>query len=153
MPCTKKSGHNYPDFNELEGWLCSEQPEEIVLEHAYGMEGSATQAVFHYGVGFGITYAACMTQIHSPTTLLRPQEWQPKLFSKLLLPKQLNEDSKVKALACVRKLYPDMNLLATTKCTTPHKGAVDAIALGFYHMWAKGYLPTYTTINKPTKTI
>lgn len=143
MPCTKASGHNYPDSAEIEAWLWKHQPEDIVIEHAYGMEGSSTQAVFHYGVGFGLTYGACLSQKVKEVVLLRPQEWQSKLFASILTGKQLQDDSKVKALACVRKLYPDANLFRNKRCSTPDEGMVDAVCIGFYYMWKIGALKEY----------
>jgi len=58
---------------------------------------------------------------------ITPQSWQ-----KVMLPKCKAGDTKPRALALAKELWPDETFLASPRCKVPHDGLIDAALIAEY---------------------
>ncbi len=58
---------------------------------------------------------------------ITPQQWQ-----KVLLPRCKAGDTKPRALALAKQLWPDETFLANKRCRVPHDGLIDAALIAEY---------------------
>lgn len=58
---------------------------------------------------------------------ITPQSWQ-----KVMLPKCKAGDTKPRALALAKELWPDETFLASSRCKVPHDGLIDAALIAEY---------------------
>lgn len=110
------------------------------------------------GIIFGISKSANASLLHNkgqiegilvangcPYTLIAPKVWQKEMFEGVKLqrkassgkkkdgtPKLGSVDTKKTALLACKRLYPDINLLATERSSVPHDGIVDAVLMAGY---------------------
>ena len=90
--------------------------------------------MFNFGDTFGIIRSVCELIGWEPI-YKRPQVWQ-----KAVLPKRIKSSGiqtgkteiKKVALSYVTRRFPTLTLTATRRCTTPHKGIVDAVCIAVY---------------------
>ena len=92
------------------------------LEKVGAMPGQGVVSMFNFGqnVGYikGMLEAFCI-----PYQEISPQRWK-KEFG-------LSSDKEASAEVC-RKLFPNINLLATPKCKKPHDGMAEALLMAEY---------------------
>lgn len=84
-------------------------------------------SMFNFGDGFGMLRAVITLQ-DWPRHFPQPNEWQASIFRGM----RKQKDVKKTALSFVSRRYPGVSLLATERCSTPHKGIVDALCLMEY---------------------
>lgn len=61
-----------------------------------------------------------------------PRTWQKEFWTVPKMAEGHKFDTKAAALVTVKKLFPDINLLASERCSVPHDGIVDAILIAEY---------------------
>ncbi len=95
-------------------------------EGGESMKQGAT-SMFNFGDGFG--------KIRSIVDLfdLRVEYPLPQKWQKMVLPaKGRTGNTKAAAISFVQRRYPEVSLLASPRCRTPHNGIADAVCLAEY---------------------
>lgn len=92
------------------------------LEKVGAMPGQGVTSMFNFGVSYGYIKGV-LEAIGIPYQEIPPQRWK-KEFG-------LNS-SKAASVDVCRKLFPDVNLLATDRCRKPHDGMAEALLLAEY---------------------
>lgn len=97
-------------------------PVMCCLEKVSAMPKQGVTSMFNFGKAYG--YIKGMLEAFSiPYQEIPPQRWK-KEFG-------LNSD-KEKSIDVCRRLFPDVNLLATPKCKKPHDGMAEALLMAEY---------------------
>ena len=92
------------------------------LEKVGAMPGQGVTSMFNFGVSYG--YIKGVLEANGiPYQEIPPQRWK-KEFG-------LNSDKAASVDVC-RKLFPDVNLLATPRCKKPHDGMAEALLMAEY---------------------
>jgi crossover junction endodeoxyribonuclease RuvC len=92
------------------------------LEKVGAMPGQGVTSMFNFGVSYGYIKGVLEAN-RIPYQEIPPQRWK-KEFG-------LNSDKAASVEVC-RKLFPDVNLLATPRCRKPHDGMAEALLLAEY---------------------
>ena len=119
---------------ELDGALLSDVltgywPEEkpmVAIEKIHGVPKWGASN-FAFGANFGIIKGVCMA-LKLSRFMIPPKEWQKEM----LKGKPRGEKTKASALQTAREIWPSEPWLATTRCSKPHDGAVDAALIAEY---------------------
>lgn len=98
-----------------EGALCC-------LEHVGARPGQGVTSMFSFGENFGFIQGL-LTAYSIPFELVRPQKWK-KEFS--------ITSNKNKSIAVCKRLFPDVSLLPTARCTKDNDGIAEALLLALY---------------------
>ena len=106
---------------ESEGWIPA-PPVICCLEKVGAMPGQGVTSMFNFGVSYGYIKGVLEAN-RIPYQEIPPQRWK-KEFG-------LNSDKAASVDVC-RKLFPDVNLLATDRCRKPHDGMAEALLLAEY---------------------
>lgn len=121
MPIIKARKGNEVDIATVWQWMLSLDDRgklTVVIEEPGGSK-SALAATSMAG-SFHALRAVCVIKSlrwHRIT----PREWQRQM-----LPSCAPGDTKPRALAAARQLWPDETFLASDRCRTPHDGLIDA---------------------------
>ena len=92
------------------------------LEKVGAMPGQGVTSMFNFGVSYG--YIKGVLEVFCiPYQEIPPQRWK-KEFG-------LNSDKAASVDVC-RKLFPEVNLLATPRCRKPHDGMAEALLMAEY---------------------
>lgn len=118
----------YEFLKPYEGTDC-----HVVFEKLGIIFGSSKRTAFEMGYQSGMIEAFC-TSLKLPFTKVPPKTWQKTMFTGVDPIKKQSKslDTKAMALVVAKRLFPDVNLLASSRCTTPHDGLVDALLLAEY---------------------
>ena len=92
------------------------------LEKVGAMPGQGVVSMFSFGQSVGYIKGVLETS-RIPYQEITPQKWK-KEFS-------LNSDKTASADVC-RRLFPDVDLLATPRCKKPHDGMAEALLMAEY---------------------
>ncbi len=92
------------------------------LEKVGAMPGQGVTSMFNFGVSYGYIKGV-LEAYRIPYQEIPPQRWK-KEFG-------LNSDKAASVEVC-RKLFPDVNLLATERCKKPHDGMAEALLMAEY---------------------
>ena len=92
------------------------------LEKVGAMPGQGVTSMFTFGRSFGFIEGVLRTS-NIPFQLVPPQKWK-KEFS-------LSTD-KNKSIEVCKRLFPEIVLRATPRCTTDHDGMAEALLLAEY---------------------
>ena len=92
------------------------------LEKVGAMPGQGVVSMFNFGQSVGYIKGV-LEAFRIPYQEITPQKWK-KEFG-------LNSDKAKSAEVC-RKLFPDINLLATPRCKKPHDGMAEALLMAEY---------------------
>jgi hypothetical protein len=105
----------------------------VAFEYITPLHFASKKANWSLAHQSGAIQAVC-TCLNLPYYAVPPKIWQKKMFEKLppMRDKKGSLDTKLMALAAVKVLYPDLDLRATQRCTTPHDGIVDSILICEY---------------------
>jgi hypothetical protein len=138
-----KIGNEY-DQREIFKIFCTYNLElkHFVLEDVHSIFGSSAKSNFQFGRGKGLLEMALIAA-DIPHTLVQPKKWQtiwegvPKQFKSTGKKKKNGEpvqkvDTKATSLIAVQRLFPNVDLRATKRCTTFHDGIVDALLMAEY---------------------
>jgi len=131
MPSSKARKGNEVDVSGVWTWLREITGDNmrdvtLVIEEPGGSKSA--QAAGSMSGSFQSIRAICIIK---GIRLIRitPQKWQHKM-----LPKCKQGDTKPRALALARELWPDESWLASNRCRTPHDGMIDAALIA---EWAR----------------
>lgn len=97
-----------------------------VLEKVGAMPKQGVTSMFNFGKTCGLLEGA-LAAYRIPYVLVAPQTWQ-----KVMLKDVKGEDPKKRALLACKRMYPNLNLLATERSKVPHDGIVDAVLMAKY---------------------
>lgn len=92
------------------------------LEKVGAMPGQGVTSMFNFGQSVGYIKGA-LEAFGIPYQEITPKRWK-KEFG-------LNSD-KTKSIDVCQRLFPDVNLLATSKCKKPHDGMAEALLMAEY---------------------
>lgn len=115
----------YPYSDKALVDLCNESIySEVIccLEKVGAMPGQGVVSMFNFGQSVGYIKGV-LEAFRVPYQEITPQKWK-KEFG-------LNSDKAASAEVC-RKLFPDINLLATPRCKKPHDGMAEALLMAEY---------------------
>ena len=111
----------YADF------LTEQKVEHVFVEKVSARPGNGSVSMFNFGQAYMFCYVVPKL-LKIPITLVTPQQWQKTMHvgvDKTLDPKQRS------LIACCR-LFPDVDLKASSRCKNQHDGMVDALLLAEY---------------------
>ena len=102
----------------------SYDPQEVMccLEKVGAMPGQGVVSMFSFGQSVGYIKGV-LESFRIPYQEITPQKWKREFG--------LSSDKAVSAEVC-RKLFPDINLLATPRCKKPHDGMAEALLMAEY---------------------
>jgi crossover junction endodeoxyribonuclease RuvC len=104
-------------------WFKSETCNAVCcLEHVGAMPGQGVTSMFSFGQNFGFIQGVLKAN-GIPFELVRPQKWK-KEFS-------ITADKNTSIEVC-KRLFPNVSLRRTDKCTTDHDGMAEALLLAEY---------------------
>lgn len=92
------------------------------LEQVHAFPGQSAQSQFNFGESFGYIRGVLET-LKVPYQMISPQKWK-KEFG-------LNSDKQLSIEVC-KRLFPDVCLLATPRCTKAHDGMAEALLMAEY---------------------
>lgn len=92
------------------------------LEHVGARPGQGVTSMFSFGENFGFIQGL-LTAYAIPYELVRPQKWK-KEFS-------ITADKNT-AISVCNRLFPDVSLLPTQRCTKPSDGIAEALLMAEY---------------------
>lgn len=120
--------HKEIDVPKLLAWACSYGPCELAIEEPLHHAPSA-QALRSMALNVGLVVGEArnypaIKRVHR----IEVRDWQKALLG----PKRNAKDTKVRALAAAKKLWPEEKWLATPRSKVPHDGIVDAALIAFY---------------------
>lgn len=109
-------------------WLASEEEDShVFIEKAQSFPGQGISSAFTYGTHFG-ELCGTLWACGLAHTLVPPKTWTKVIHAGT----KANDDPKKRTLEAVRRLFPDINLLATKRSSVPHAGLYDALAIAEY---------------------
>ena len=97
----------------------------IVLEKQTAMPGQGVTSMFRLGKGFGI-WEGLLTGMRLPYKVVSAREWQSTIC------KGYAGDTKTRSIAAASNLLPELSLMRTNGCKTPHSGIADAACMALY---------------------
>ncbi|GAA6308050.1 hypothetical protein PND83_02400 [Flavonifractor plautii] len=92
------------------------------LEHVGSMPGQGVTSMFHFGENFGFIQGV-LRAYKIPFELVRPQKWK-KEFS-------ITGDKNSSIQVC-KRLFPDVRLFRTARCTKEDDNMAEAVLLSEY---------------------
>ena len=93
-----------------------------VVEHVNAMPGQGVTSCFSFGQNFGFILGLLRAFV-IPFELVRPQKWK-KEFS--------CTSDKNTSIEVAQRLFPDVDLRRTPKCSKPHDGIAEALLMAEY---------------------
>lgn len=109
------------------GWLrgLEYQPMDMlaVIEKVGARPGQGVTSMFTFGQGYG-RILGWLEALEIPHVRVTPQIWQRDVHRGCPA-----ADSKARSLEAARRLFPAVNLKATPRSKTPHKGIIDALLI------------------------
>lgn len=128
---------NVPD---KQGW-------HIFIEEVHAIFGASAKSTFSFGFAYcAVQMAACVHNFK--WTLVQPKKWQSIAYQgipEMRKPSTTYNNRKGKpctrkgglktkemSLVAVKRLFPTIDLKASSRCRTPHKGIVDALLIAEY---------------------
>lgn len=109
------------EFVEFMNSICDRKA-VACIEQVGAMPGQGVTSMFTFGKSAGFAEGV-IRALGIKYQLVRPQIWK-KEFG-------LNTD-KQKSIDVCRRLFPDVNLLASSRCRKPHDGMAEALLMAEY---------------------
>lgn len=94
----------------------------VVLEHVGAMPGQGSVSMFNFGANFGFI-KGLLAANNLPYELVRPQKWK-RMFS--------CTSDKNTSVEVAHRLFPNVDLRRTTRCSKPHDGIAEALLMAEY---------------------
>jgi len=128
MPLCKIKEKVQLDLDELGKILSAVQGlnRYFVLEKVASMPKQGVASSFKFGRIFGMI-EGILSGISAAYILVPPQRWTREMTRKYT-----GKDPKIRAKQAVVDLFPEIDLLATSRSKVPHSGLVDALLLAEY---------------------
>ena len=93
-----------------------------VLERVFSSPQMGVRSAFSFGENFGFI-RGILTSFCIPHELVLPRKWK-NCFG-------ITADKNT-SIMCAQRLFPDVDLRATTKCKKPHDGKAEALLMAEY---------------------
>ena len=93
-----------------------------MLEHVGAMPKQGVSSTFKFGMNFGIIQGMLIA-LGIPFELVRPQKWK-KEFS--------CTSDKNTSISVAQRMFPDVDLKRTARCSKPHDGICEALLMAEY---------------------
>lgn len=122
-----KKTKNVIDLTALYTIIKEQKVDRVYLEKVASRPKQGVASVFSFGYAFGVLEMALVACQRS-YVLVSPQTWCKEMHQGL----SKDIDAKDRSLLIFKRLYPDLDLRATPRCTTPHSGLVDGLLLASY---------------------
>lgn len=113
---------NESDYAIVLNELASAPNVRVVLEHVGAMPGQGSVSMFNFGANFGFI-KGLLAANNLPYELVRPQKWK-RMFS--------CTSDKNTSVEVAHRLFPDVDLRRTTRCSKPHDGIAEALLMAEY---------------------
>lgn len=127
MPALRARKGNEIDIAAVWSWVADLDSREkitVIIEEPGGSKSA--QAAASMSGSFHALRALCVLKS------LRWHRITPQAWQKVMLPGCKAGDTKPRALAAVRQLWPDESFLASDRCRVPHDGLIDAALIAEY---------------------
>ena len=111
------------------------------VEKVSAMPGNGVTGMFKFGKSAGFIEGV-LSAMNIPYQLVPPQTWK-KEYS-------LNHDKDASITVCER-LFPNVNLLRTERCTTKHDGMAEALLIAEYARRKSGAGQRDTSLSQSVK--
>lgn len=128
------SFHDY-DMGDIceELKIVNEQHEcYAVVEDVHSVHGSSAKANFTFGYNKG-WIVGMLTAMRIPYSMIPPKEWQGGVWERC---DKVMEGRKVKtketSINCAKRIFPNVDLLRTPRCTKADDGICDALLMAEY---------------------
>ena|ERR1700748_545282 len=101
-----------------------------VLENVHSIFGAGAKSNFQFGFVAGII-EGILASCKIPYTKISPKTWQKEMWQGISVLKDAKGKTETKKMSLIaaKKLFPNTNLLATTRSTVEHDGIVDALLI------------------------
>lgn len=106
--------------------LREQPPEHVFIERAQAMPKQGVTSMFTYGRHFG-ELLGVLVALRLQHTLVRPRDWCRAMHVGTAA-----ETPKHRSLEACERLFPHLDLRATTRSKKPHTGIVDALCIAEY---------------------
>lgn len=100
--------------------------ELVVIEEVFAMSKSSASGMLTFGKSWGYLIGI-LVGLKIPYKTVAAKTWQKAMISS-----DTSIDTKTRAYQAVSKLYPNVELKATARSTTPHSGIVDSLLIAAY---------------------
>jgi len=104
----------------LEKWKVG----HVFIEKSQAMPKQGGVSMFNYGTGYGLLRGICVG-LRLPYTLVHPRTWKKVICKDM--PK-----SKEASIIAAKRLWPEINLLPTTRSRKESDGMADALCIAEY---------------------
>lgn len=113
---------NESDYSLVLKEVASAPNVRVVLEHVGAMPGQGSVSMFNFGANFGFI-KGLLAANNLPYELVRPQKWK-RMFS--------CTSDKNTSVDVAHRLFPNVDLRRTTRCSKPHDGIAEALLMAEY---------------------
>ena len=127
MPVIKitKTKHDY-DIPAIITFLNNYPEANIIIEKTQALPGKGVVQMFKLGRGYGIIIGI-VAALKYPYFLVHPKTWQTKMF------RDVNKDNtKLASIYVAKRLFPNENFKATSRCKKDHDGLTDSALIAYY---------------------
>lgn len=104
------------------GILCGSYKAVCCLEKVGAMPGQGVVSMFNFGQSVGYIKGV-LEAYRIPYQEITPQKWKREFGL---------TSNKAKSVEVCRKLFPDVDFLATPRCKKPHDGMAEALLMAEY---------------------
>lgn len=108
------------------------------IEDVHAIYGSSAGSTFEFGYGVGLL-EGIVVALGIPYAKIQPKKWQKEMFEgipnqqkKSSTGKTMVNDTKKMAEMAASRLFPDIDLKASSRCKKVHDGMVDALLIAEY---------------------
>jgi len=102
------------------------------IEDVHSVFGASAKSNWSFGYIVGFLTCNLITS-KIPFTRVQPKVWQKELWQGIpLIKKDKNTDTKTMSLFAAERLFPNYNLLRTSRCKTPDDNLVDSLLIAEY---------------------
>ena len=113
---------NESDYALVLNEVASAPNVRVVLEHVGAMPGQGSVSMFNFGANFGFI-KGLLAANNLPYELVRPQKWK-RMFS--------CTSDKNTSVEVAHRLFPNVDLRRTERCSKPHDGIAEALLMAEY---------------------
>jgi hypothetical protein len=104
----------------------------IAIEAVSSIFGASAKSNFQFGRALGLL-EGLVSGMGIPFLKIHAKKWQKVFFEGIPESNKNGKiDTKAMALQAAKRLYPDVNLLATERSKVPHEGIVDSLGIAHY---------------------
>ena len=100
---------------------------KAVLEDVHAIYGCSAKGTFNFGHIKGFLEGS-LTTLDIPYTLVQPKKWQKEMWEGI----RAGSNNKANSIAAAKRLYPQISLKRTSKCTKDDDNIADALLLMGY---------------------